>query len=229
MLVEVIVTNVKEAILAEEYGANRLELIHAFADGGLSPALSLTTEVCSAVNIPVSVMVRPHAKSFVYSDGDMQQILTEIDYIAEKSKAANIVFGSLDGSGDIDFKQLERVLGFIELAKLGLTFHRAIDVCNNTLKSFGELQQYAGTNLKRVLSSGGKATAELGVEELSQMQQLVKPSGVKLLIGSGVTPSNAQVLSCKIGVDEIHIGTGVRDSNGLLSKLKFAELIQNIK
>ena len=42
MKIEIIVTNVEEAILAEQYGADRLELIHAFNLGGLSPALDLS-------------------------------------------------------------------------------------------------------------------------------------------------------------------------------------------
>jgi copper homeostasis protein len=55
MLLEVIVTNVQEAILAQEYGADRLELIHAFTVGGLSPDKNLAQEVCSAVTIPINV------------------------------------------------------------------------------------------------------------------------------------------------------------------------------
>ena len=229
IIVEIIVTNVDEAIEAQKLGANRLELIHAFSDGGLSPELTTTREVCSVVDIPVSVMVRPHAKNFVYDKNDMKQIQHEIDWIASQTRAANIVFGSLTPARTIAFKQLEDILAQISLTKhLGLTYHRAIDEAIDTVGAFNELQSYINTPLKRVLSSGGKATAFEGVNQLRRMQGDIKSNGVKLLIGSGVTPVNAAQLIHLTGVDEIHLGTGVRDSAQKFVPELFSQLFDSL-
>lgn len=230
MLVEIIVTRVDEAIKAELYGANRLELIHSFKDGGLSPSPELIKDVCAAVTIPVGVMVRPHAESFIYDDKSMVQIHREIDFILSNTKAANIVYGSLTQNNEINFPQLESVITQVSSSSAGITFHRAIDAARDSLVAFKELQNYHGSCLKRVLSSGGKATAWDGVNQLTSMQSMVvNDNGVKLLVGSGVNPSNAKALVQQIGCDEIHLGTGVRNQFGYLDKALFAELIQSLK
>lgn len=230
MLVEVIATNLEEALLAEKFGAHRVELIHAFTDGGLSPCLELSREVCEALTIPVNVMVRPHGENFIYDQNDMYKINSEIDYLASKTKASAIVFGALNLANSIDYRQLELVLGLLDSSHLGLTFHRAIDVANDVVGEFMELQNYAGTSLQRVLSSGGADTALNGISNLASMQRLIKPSGggVKLLAGSGVKPINVIELLLKIQVEEIHLGTGLRVNNKLNDEL-FQQLFKNLE
>jgi copper homeostasis protein len=229
MLVEVIATNLEEALLAEKFGAHRVELIHAFTDGGLSPCLELSREVCEALTIPVNVMVRPHGENFIYDQNDMYTINSEIDYLASKTKASAIVFGALNLANSIDYRQLESVLGLLDSSHLGLTFHRAIDVANDVVSEFMELQNYAGTSLQRVLSSGGADTALNGVSNLAAMQRLIKPSGgVKLLAGSGVKPINVVELLLKTQVEEIHLGTGLRVNNQLNDEL-FQQLFKNLE
>ncbi|MBX9867695.1 MAG: hypothetical protein K2Y14_12360 [Burkholderiales bacterium] len=229
MLVEVIATNLEEALLAEKFGAHRVELIHAFTDGGLSPCLELSREVCEALMIPVNVMVRPHGKNFIYDQNDMHTVNSEIDYLASKTKASAIVFGALNLANSIDYRQLELVLGLLDSSHLGLTFHRAIDVANDVVGEFMELQNYAGTSLQRVLSSGGSDTALNGVSNLAAMQRLIKPSGgVKLLAGSGVKPINVVELLLKTKVEEIHLGTGLRVNNQLNDEL-FQQLFKNLE
>ena len=230
MLVEVIATNLEEALLAEKFGAHRVELIHAFTDGGLSPCLELSREVCEALTIPVNVMVRPHGENFIYDQNDMYTVNSEIDYLASKTKASAIVFGALNLANSIDYRQLELVLGLLDSSHLGLTFHRAIDVANDVVGEFMELQNYAGTSLQRVLSSGGADTALNGISNLASMQRLIKHSGggVKLLAGSGVKPINVIELLLKTQVEEIHLGTGLRVNNKLNDEL-FQQLFKNLE
>lgn len=219
MLIEVIATNLEEALLAEKFGADRIELIHAFTDGGLSPVLELSRNVCEALTIPVNIMVRPHAKSFIYSSQDMLEISREVDFLISRTKASAVVFGSLNVFNKIDYTQLEFILRILESTNVGLTFHRAIDISDDVEEAFLELQNYAGTALRRVLSSGGESTAELGLEHLTSMQNMVKLNGVKLLAGSGINPINAANIVNKTKVDEIHLGTGLRVNNKLDERL----------
>lgn len=224
MLIEIIATNLDEAINAERYGADRLELIHDFELGGLSPQLELAREVCAAVNIPVNVMVRPHGENFIYTSQHMTTILHEIDYLLSNTKVSSIVFGSLTENNVINIKQLEEVIRLLENSAVGLTFHRAIDVSHDVVAAYQELQNYA-PHLTRVLSSGGKQSAPKGAAQLAIMQQ--DSRGVILLAGAGITPDNAADLVRATKVSEIHLGTGVR-TNGKLDQSKFEILKNNL-
>jgi copper homeostasis protein len=217
MKIEIIVTNLEEALLAEQYGADRLELIHDFKLGGLSPVLDLSKEICTAVKIPISIMVRPHGESFVYEQNSIKQIMREIDYLRDETKAHGIVFGALTPEGNLDTHLLQQIID--NKGQLALTFHRAIDAANDTLACYKALLNYPAVNL--VLTSGGKPTALEGVSIIKEMVDLSKPySHAKILAGSAINMSNAQKIIELTGVTEIHIGSGVR-TNGVLDPLKF--------
>lgn len=95
-ILEVIVTNKQEALLAEEGGADRLELISGFEFGGLTPDSNVIKDVCDNVSIPVNIMIRPHANSFVYNELEIKKILILIKWIKEETKANGIIFGCLN-------------------------------------------------------------------------------------------------------------------------------------
>ena len=48
-----------------QHGGDRVELVAALTEGGLAPSYALIENALKAVRIPVNVMIRPHAKSFL--------------------------------------------------------------------------------------------------------------------------------------------------------------------
>lgn len=223
MLIEIIATNINEAIQIEKFGGGRVELIDSFSDGGLSPNLKLSKAVADAVSIPVNVMVRPHARNFCYDHNDWRIIESEIDYLLSNTKINGVVFGVLDDKGKIDTKGLERMIRLVD-GKGEITFHRAIDESIDPVLAFKELQNY-GRAISNVLSSGGMPTAIEGRFNLRKMQDIKLADGAKLLPGSGVNPSNALDLVSYLNVEQLHIGTGVRKDN-LLHEVLFRSLLQ---
>lgn len=224
MLVEIIVTNLEEALLAQDYGANRLELIHSFDLGGLSPDLSITKEVCDNVKIPLRIMIRPHGNNFIYNPLHIKQIMSELEYIKTNTKAEGIVFGALDEYNLIDTELLEKVITNKEHLKL--TFHRAIDVTENPLNSYKNLLKYPLVD--NILTSGGKPTALEGVSIIEQMITLqANYNHCHIIAGSGITPENAKHIVQSTKVDQIHIGTGIR-SNNKIDEAKLKELIKSL-
>jgi copper homeostasis protein len=211
MKIEIIVTNVSEAIVAEKNGADRLELIDSFACGGLSPSLTLSQQVCAAVNIPVCVMVRPHGESFNYNDSDIQQIIHEIIYLRDETSAAGIVFGALTKNHELDHDALKEVLA--NKGRLSITFHRAIDAAVSPLNCLQKLLNYDAVDL--VLTSGGEPTAIEGIETIKAMVRACKNTRTNILAGSGITPENALNIVEATGVEQIHIGSGVRTHDEL--------------
>lgn len=226
MNIEIIVTNLLESNLAEKFGANRLELIHSFEHGGLSPNLEITKAVCDTVNIPVNVMLRPQSNlTFVYSKSDTMVLLRELEYIRDHTRANGIVFGALDQNGKIDLNILNLIIR--NKGQLKLTFHRAIDVSKNILESYAQLLKIPEVDW--VLTSGGFDTAVNGINVIKQMQKLRGGnSNATIIAGSGITPVNARNIIKHTNVSEIHLGTGVRNNNEL-SQDKFNELILALK
>ncbi len=212
MILEIIVTNKKEAIIAQKAGADRLELVRSLDKGGLTPTLKTIKEVTSAVKIPVNVMVRPHDKSFVYSENDFKKIIKSIEEI-KKTKANAIVFGSLTSKNIIDEHQLKEVIK--AKGKLDIVFHRAFDQTKNFKKNLDILIK---NKVDGLLSSGLKKNAELGLTNLTNMIKYSK-NKITIMPGSGIKYENAYKIKEVSKAKEIHVGTAVRNGykyNGAL-------------
>ncbi|KAA2302373.1 copper homeostasis protein CutC, partial [Clostridioides difficile] len=70
-VLEVIAVDAADAKVAEEGGADRIELVSAMSEGGLTPSYGVMEHVVSHVSVPVYVMIRPHSRSFRYSADDI--------------------------------------------------------------------------------------------------------------------------------------------------------------
>jgi len=206
MLLEVIATCVEDAVVAEANGADRLELITAMTEGGLTPGIGMVQQVVKAVSIPVHVMVRPHSRSFVYGEADLLTMEAEVRAIAETG-AAGIVFGALTADRKIDEAALERILALS--GELNVTFHR--------------------------LTSGGPRPAPQAVSEIRELVEMARGSSLRILAGHGLTLETVSQVIADTGVSEVHFGSAVRiDGNGLApldpSKLQsLSRLLHGIK
>ncbi|SAK79650.1 CutC family protein [Caballeronia catudaia] len=204
-LLEVIATTAADARAAERAGADRLELITAMGEGGLTPSIGLIESVVDAVGIPVNVIVRPHSRSFVYDADDYAVMLRDVRTIA-KTGANAIVTGMLRADGDVDTDGLARV---IEAADgLPLTFHRAFDAARDLFAAFDTLLRFdAVTN---VLTSGGRPSV---LEAQASIATLVgKAAGTRctVLAGAGLTVDAVAAFVASTGVRAVHFGSGVR-------------------
>ena len=86
-LIEVIVQTVEDARAATEGGADRLEVVRAIGDGGLTPSLSVVDAITRVTPLPLRVMVRENA-GFDTSDA-------EIDVL--RAAACNVANLAIDG------------------------------------------------------------------------------------------------------------------------------------
>nr|SUY20301.1 copper homeostasis protein [Clostridioides difficile] len=62
-MLEIIGMSVEDAKIIEDVVADRIELVSALTEGGLTPSFGLIESVVNSVKIPVNVMIRHHAKS----------------------------------------------------------------------------------------------------------------------------------------------------------------------
>jgi len=211
VLLEVIATTVADARLAAQAGADRLELVTAMGEGGLTPSLGLIEAVVAAVGIPVNVIVRPHSRSFVYDADDYAVMLRDVR--AVKAAGANgVVIGMLNAAGEIDREGLARAIDAAD--GLAVTFHRAFDEARDLRQSLDVLLGFeAVTN---VLTSGGQASVLHAEATIRELVQQAAGSQCTVLAGAGLTVDAIAGFVSRTRVDAVHFGSGVRvNSNGL--------------
>ncbi|KQS18461.1 copper homeostasis protein [Exiguobacterium sp. Leaf187] len=220
-MLEIIASTVEEAVAAEQARADRIELVSALSEGGLTPSYGLIRQVVSTVEIPVHVLVRPHSKSFVYSKSDEETIITDIDLIRELG-AAGIVVGSLTADGRIDEGFLGRIIK--HKGELSLTFHRAIDSSRDILEAAEVLADFP--EVDRILTSGGQATALEGKETITRL--IEDHPDLIILPGSGITLENAEALLEATKASELHVGSAVLQ-DGIIQKERVEALTRLLR
>jgi copper homeostasis protein len=177
---EIAVTSLEDALHAVEGGADSLELLRNLPDGGLTPPLELVRNLLAKVKVPVNVIVRPHARSFSYSDAEIVEILRDAKAIAQIG-AASIVFGAVNADNHLDLSLIQHVAEAIRPTPI--TIHRALDGCADP--------EIALTGLigivPRILTSGPAANAWDGrevtrrwVEQYGQHFQFTLSGGIRL-------------------------------------------------
>lgn len=207
MKIEVITLNVEDTLQAQKLGADRVELVSAMTEGGLTPSFGTIKQVLEKATIPVQIMIRPHNFGFVYNEADWLTMKEDIAIIRELG-GNRIVIGAVTQDGEIDEEFLEKVIE--HAPEFDITFHRAFDTVRSPLTAYRTLTKYK-SHIKRVLTSGGAPTAKDGIHTLKKLVKLSRElDGPEILVGSGVSPKNLANLHQQIGANEYHIGSGIR-------------------
>ena len=195
---EVCVDNVKDAMRAVDLGANRIEYCSKLSEEGLTPDIEDVKYLLKNINIPLRVMIRPHSKSFNYSEQDISTILRDISTF-KKIDIDGIVIGCLNNDDEIDLKKVNLLT---EKARpLKVIFHKAIDITSNPLKSLKNLIK--NSNVDGVLTSGGFKKAEDGVKLLKKMLDIC-PINFELIIAGKITSENINKINQKLSAKFYH-------------------------
>lgn len=179
-------------------GASRIELCRDISCGGLTPSAQMIRQAIQAAGaVPVNVLVRPREGDFVYSAGEVEDMVRSIRQC--KIFGVNgVVIGALTPEGDIDLEAMRILLK--EAQPLHVTFHRAFDECRNPSQA---LEDIIGLGIERLLTSGHEADAYKGRYAL---QELVKQAAGRIVImpGCGITPDNLDEIASVTGASEFH-------------------------
>ena len=183
---------------AVEAGAKRIELCEHLSCGGLTPSdemIRMALEL--AGKVPVNVLVRPRAGSFVYSTEEIIQ-MTDTIRTCKELGVNGVVIGALKEDGRIDKSVMELLIN--EARPLHITFHRAFDECRD---QYNALEVIIRLGIERVLTSGHKATAYEGRYVL---RDLVKQAAGRIVImpGCGITADNIDAVASASGASEFH-------------------------
>jgi copper homeostasis protein len=206
ILVEACVDSVESAVAAQEGGAGRIELCDNLVEGGTTPSAGTLAACRARLKIPIFVMIRPRGGDFLYSEIEREVMRHDIAE-ARRLGADGVVFGTLRPDGSLDAECLRDLMAHSQ--GLGVTFHRAFDVCRDPSAT---LEQLIELGVQRVLTSGQVPKALEGASAIAGFVRQAR-GRIGILAGGGVNEENAPRIVAETGVSEIHVrGTVTRPS-----------------
>lgn len=187
---EIACFNLESAVIAQENGADRVELCSEMAVGGTTSDFEITKQVSELLSIDLNVMIRPRGGNFVYSDVEFQQMKNEILQF-KKLGINGFVFGILNENNSINSVQNTEL---VTLAKpFPCTFHRAFDEVKDAFQS---LEDIIACGFQTILTSGQKPNVMEGANRLAE---LVEKANNRIIImpGGGLRSTNIEFLQEK--------------------------------
>lgn len=211
--IEVCVESLYSARVAQEQGADRVELCAALTEGGITPSMGMVKIVRDALQIAVNVIVRPRRGDFCYSDEEFECMKQDIIFLRTMG-IDGLVFGILTPDGNIDVPRMRKL---ITLARpLSVTVHRAFDAVCDPMKA---LEDCISLGADRILTSGLATKAEEAIDMLTLLVK--KAEGrISIMPGSGVNDCNIVPILSQTGAHEIHLSAKERIDGNMLFRKK---------
>ena len=202
---EVACFNLESAIIAQQYGADRIELCDNMLEGGTTPNFEIARKARTELNIEMNVMIRPRGGDFVYNESEFEQMKSEILQF-KKINVDGFVFGILNEDNSFDCLKNKELVALA--APVPCTFHRAFDVVPNVYES---LELVIDCGFKTILTSGQGKNVMEGIEVLRCL--VTKANGrIVVMPGGGLRSSNIKILNQKVNASFYHssaiIGSG---------------------
>jgi copper homeostasis protein len=195
--IEIACFNLESALIAQNAGADRVELCANMLVGGTTPTIEIIQQARKHLTIDLYVMIRPRGGNFVYSEAEFEQIKSEIETI-KKLAVNGFVFGILNEDKTINIKQNKDL---VELAKpFSSTFHRAFDEVLNVEKA---LEDVISCGFSTILTSGTFPNVIEGKEVLKQLVNQAN-NRIKIMPGGGLRSINISALNEMVNANWYH-------------------------
>lgn len=200
ILLELCVESVAGAEIAQQAGAERIELCENLYQGGVTPSAGKIRLAKKCLSIPVFVLIRPRKGDFLYTDAEFDTLLEDI-HTARELGADGIVSGALTADGDPDLNRIRRMVE--ASGPLPFTHHRAFDMCRDPLRAIDEL---ADCGVKRILTSGQQPDAIRGLVNISRFLEHAEDK-IGILVCGGLLAENVAPLLDLPLLRECHAAT----------------------
>ena len=192
-ILEVIALTAADARAAQAGGADRIELVTAMDQAGLTPTIETFLQVKAATDLPVRVMLRNQ-------DGYARTVDLAASAAALRAAGADqFVLGFLDSTGAVDMPPLAALDG------CAWTFHRALDHAADRTAALAAIRKLPGVDC--VLTAGSPAGVGAGLPVL--LAEARTGATPRILAGGGLRREHVEPLAAA-GVDAFHVGSGVR-------------------
>jgi copper homeostasis protein len=208
MLLEIACFSLEAAILAEEAGADRIELCSGPLEGGLTPSFSMISLARNILKIPIHIMIRPREGDFLYTPRELKSMEYDIEMIKEKG-VEGVVLGVLNNDSSINTTVLSRMVKIAD--PMNITFHRAFDLTKDPIQAMNDI---ISTGARRILTSGQRPGAIEGKDLVARLIQLADGK-ISIMPGSGVNASNIAELCRFTLANEIHASVRLIKQGGM--------------
>ena len=189
------VTSLAQAIKAEAFGANRVELCVRLETEGMTPDIDLTSSVCIHLQIPVRVMVRSTEVGYEADAQVLQQMIDSIN-ILKKLPIDGFVFGVMKNNR-IDREAMRKLLA--PAFPLPVTFHKAIDLSEDIRDDIEWLNLFS--QVDTILTSGNATHAVDGIDQINYLKSIYKGN---VMAAGKITPEVLPVLHQRLMLDWYH-------------------------
>ena len=184
---EIACFNLESALIAQENGADRVELCAGIEVGGTTPNFEIVKQARENLTVDLYVMIRPRGGNFVYTEDEFNQMQFDISVLKEL-KVDGFVFGILKEDKTINGEQ-NKIL--VDLAKpFPCTFHRAFDEVQNP---FQALEQLMDCGFKTILTSGQAQNVTEGIARLTELVSKAN-NRITIMPGGGLRSTNIEVI-----------------------------------
>jgi len=196
---EVCANSITSALAAQDGGAARVELCTNLNEGGTTPSFGQILMARNLLHIKLYVLIRPRVGDFLYNEVEFDTMLADIRNCVEAG-CDGIATGILMADGSVDKVRCTQLVREAKQWGLGVTFHRAFDMCADLYQS---LEDIIELGFERILTSGGKSSA---MEGASIISHLVEKAAGRIIImpGGGVSEANVADLVHYTKTQEIH-------------------------
>jgi len=194
---EIACFNLKSALIAQNFGADRVELCADMSVGGTTPLIEMIQQAREHLTIDLYIMIRPRGGNFVYSEAEFEQMKSEVETI-KKLAVNGFVFGILNEDKTINIEQNKAL---VEFAKpFPCTFHRAFDEVLDYEKA---LEDVISCRFLTILTSGTFSNVIEGKEVLKELV-IQANNRIEIMPGGGLRSTNISVLDKMVNANWYH-------------------------
>jgi Uncharacterized protein involved in copper resistance len=206
-LLEVVTLDVRDAVAAEEGGADRVEVVADALADGLTPEAATVAAIAKECSLPQMVLLRSGARPgarYTVTPTELEDLKKRARELADAG-AAGFVFGFLTPEGAVDLAATEELIGAV--APLPWTFHRAVDHAADIQAAWRAVRLLP--NLATIRTAGAATGVEDGLPVLRARAHA--GDGDLIMVGGGLERRHVPWLRAQ-GISAFHVGGAVRTS-----------------
>ena len=207
---EIIVETVEDARAAETGGATQLDLKAHYPCSGITPSIGMVTVIAKTVKIPIILMVRPHARSFLASPADLQA--ARADILAAKALGVqDFMFGFLTNEQTLDIQAVEQLHDAAGDGRIHM--HLAWELSRDPWQALDQMLSLGFHSIHTGgLSTKGTAFGGSALDAAANIRRIAESvSGrMEIFLAGSVSTENAADLIHSTGITNLHSGRGVR-------------------
>ena len=213
---EIACFNLDSALIAQENGADRVELCVQMNLGGTTPPIELIKQARNKLDIDLYVMIRPRGGNFVYSKNEFDIMKNDIIDI-KKLNVEGFVFGILSEDNMVNKTQNKEL---VELANpFPCTFHRAFD---DVLHPLITLEEIIECGFQTILTSGNASNVNDGMNQLEIVVQKAN-NRIAIMPGGGLRSSNLTEILHKTKASFFH-SSAITDATEIANPIEIQKL-----